>query len=293
MSPVLVVARATIREASRKKLVIALAVITVLGVILTGFGFWRLNIVAHEIAANGGRRLGPSAEKAVTSQLLILVMFAFSFVLAISTVFMAAPTIAGELESGVALAVLTRPVRRVELLAGKWLGLAAVAIGYTAVASALAFVAVHLATGYGPPHPLSFIAFLAGEALITLTLTTLISTRLSPVAGGVIALGGFMLAWMGGIAVALGSVLHIHSVSVVGSVTRLIVPTDGLWRGAIFNLEPVSVIAGFLGGGDRTQVAANPFFASAPPAWAYVGYAVFWGFAIFALATWSFSRREV
>ncbi|MGH2718388.1 MAG: ABC transporter permease [Actinomycetota bacterium] len=287
----IVIAKATIREASRKKLVIALALITVLGVILTGFGFWRLNTVAHEIY-HGARRLGPSEEKAVTSQLLILVMFAFSFVLAISTVFMAAPTIAGELESGVALAVLTRPVRRIELLAGKWLGLAVVAIGYTAVASGLTFASVRMATGYGPPHPLSFIAFLAGEALITLTLTALISTRLSPVAGGVIALGGFMLAWMGGIAVALGSALNIHSISVVGSVTRLIVPTDGLWRGAIFNLEPVSVIAGFLSG-DRAESAANPFFASAPPAAAYILYAVFWGAIIFALATWSFRRREV
>lgn len=292
MSPVIVIARATIREASRKKLVIALAVITVLGVVLTGFGFWRLDSVAHEIV-NGARRLSPSEEKAVTSQLLILVMFAFSFVLAVSTVFMAAPTIAGELESGVALAVLTRPVRRMEMLAGKWLGLAVLAIGYTVLASGLAFVAVRMATGYGPPHPLSFIAFLGGEALITLTLTTLISTRLSPVAGGVIALGGFMLAWMGGIAVALGAALHIHSISVVGSVTRLIVPTDGLWRGAIFNLEPVSVITAFLSGGDRAQSAANPFFASAPPAGVYLVYTALWGLVIFALATWSFRRREI
>jgi ABC-type transport system involved in multi-copper enzyme maturation permease subunit len=291
LSPVLVIARATVREASRKKLVIALGIITVLGVALTGFGFWRLDLVAHEIV-NGARRIGPVEEKAVTSQLLILVMFAFSFVLAISTVFMAAPTIAGELESGVALAVLTRPIRRVELLAGKWLGLAFVAALYTAVATALAFAAVRITTDYTPPHPVSFVAFLVGEALITLTLTALISTRLSPVAGGVIALGGFMLAWMGGIAVALGAALHIHSISTVGSITRLIVPTDGLWRGAIYNLEPVSVITGILGGG-RPEAAANPFFASSGPPGAYIAYAVGWAIAIFALATWSFRFREV
>jgi len=72
----------------------------------------------------------------------------------------------------------------------------------------------------------------------------------------------------------------------------LIVPTDGLWRGAIFNLEPVSVIAGILGG-DHTQAAANPFFASSPPPWAYLGYTAAWAVIVFALATWSFRRREV
>jgi ABC-type transport system involved in multi-copper enzyme maturation permease subunit len=291
MSPVLAIAKATVREASRKKLMITLAVITVVGILLTGFGFLRLDQVAHEIV-HGARRLSPSEEKAVVSQLLILVMFAFSFVLAISTVFMAAPTIAGELESGVALAVLTRPIRRVELLAGKWLGLASVAIVYTAVASTLEFLAVRMVTGYRPPHPVVFVLFLSAEGLATLTLATLISTRLSPVAGGVIALGGFMLAWMGGIAVALGQVLNNQGIQTVGSITRLIMPTDGLWRGAIYSLEPVSVIAGVLGS-DRTQAAANPFFASSGPALPYLIYCAAWAVVIFGIATVSFRYREV
>lgn len=291
MSAVLTMAKATIREASRKKLVLALVVITVVGIVLTGFGFWRLNQLAGGIV-NGAPRLGLAEKKAVTSQLLILVMFAFSFVLAISTVFMAAPSIAGELESGVAAAVLTRPIRRVEMLAGKWTGLGVLTLAYVIVASGLEFVAVHLATGYWPPHPVTFCLFLTGEALITLTLTTLISTRMSSVTGGVVALGGFMLAWMGGIAVALGQVLNNRGVATVGTVTRLIMPTDGLWRGAIFALEPAAVIA-TIQGGSRSQAAANPFFAANAPPTPYVIWAVLWMVAIFAIATWSFSRREI
>jgi hypothetical protein len=37
-----------------------------------------------------------------------------------------------------------------------------------------------------------------------LTLTTLLSPHMSPVIGSVEALGGFILAWMGDIAVAVG-----------------------------------------------------------------------------------------
>lgn len=291
MSAVLTIAKATVREASRKRLVLALAGITVIGIIVTGFGFWRLNAIAHEVV-DGRLRLGPSEKKLVISQLLIFVMFAFSFVLAISTVFMAAPTIAGELESGVALAVLTRPVRRLEVLAGKWLGIGTVATVYVTVASVCEFIVVDLTTGYHPPHPVQFIVFLTAETLAALTLTTLISTRLSPVAGGVIALGGFMLAWMGGIALAIGQVLNNRGIQEAGALTRLIMPSDGLWRGAIYALEPVSVIAGVLGS-DRTQAAANPFFASAPPATPYLVWAAFWAVLVFGAAVWSFRRREV
>lgn len=290
-SAVIAVAKATIREASRKRLVVALAVITIVGIAVTGFGFWRLEALSHEIV-NGRPRLGLAEKRLVISQLLIFVMFAFSFVLAISTVFMAAPTIAGELESGVALAVLTRPVRRIEVLAGKWLGLGVLATIYVTIASVCEFIVVHIATGYQPPHPIAFILFLTAETLTALTLTTLISTRLSPVAGGVIALGGFMLAWMGGIALAIGQVLNNHGIQEVGALTRLIMPSDGLWRGAIYALEPVSVIAGVLGS-DRTQAAANPFFASSAPATAYLVWAAAWAVLVFGVAAWSFRRREV
>lgn len=287
----LAIARATVREASRKRLVVALAVITVVGIALTGFGFWRLTQVAAQVV-NGAPRLSGTEEKAVISQLLILVMFAFSFVLALSTVFMAAPSIAGELESGVASAVLTRPIRRIQFLAGKWLGLAALTAAYVAVAGGLEFVTVDLMTGYRPPRPLAFCLFLIAEALVTLTLATLFSTRMSPVTGGVVALGGFMLAWMGGIAVALGAALNNHGIATVGNITRLILPTDGLWRGAIYSLEPAAVITA-VAGGSRSNLAANPFFAASGPPAAYLLWTLIWGVAMFAAAAWSFRRREV
>lgn len=292
MSAVLTIAGATVREASRKKLVVALALITLVGIALTGFGFWRLTVLSHQMTSGGSPRLSVTELKTVTSQLLIVAMFAFSFVLALSTVFMAAPSIAGELESGVAAAVLTRPIRRVQFLAGKWLGLAMLTVGYVAAASVLEFVIVDLVTGYRPPHPLQFMAFLSAEALVTLSLTTLLSTRMSPVTGGVVALGGFMLAWIGGIAVALGAVLNNHGVATVGAVTRMVMPSDGLWRGAIYSLEPAAWIATVLGSG-RTQAAANPFFAPSGPPVAYLVWVGVWAVAVFSAASWSFRRREI
>ena len=54
----------------------------------------------------------------------------FSFVLAMTAAFLGAPAIAADLESGVAQAMLARPIRRADLVVGRWLGLAAVVVAY-------------------------------------------------------------------------------------------------------------------------------------------------------------------
>src|SRR5439155_10975099 len=66
----------------------------------------------------------PAEVRVAASQLTILVAFMFSGVLALGSTLVAAPSIASEIESGIALAILPRPIRRSEVLIGKWLGLA-------------------------------------------------------------------------------------------------------------------------------------------------------------------------
>ncbi|MFI5262281.1 MAG: ABC transporter permease subunit, partial [Candidatus Limnocylindrales bacterium] len=116
---ILTIARLTLAEAARRRLFLALLILTALAVALTGWGFAQLDNVT--ISTSGD--LTPDAEKSlIVSQVLILVTFMFSFVLALSAAFISAPVMAEDLESGVALAILARPVRRLELLLGKWLG---------------------------------------------------------------------------------------------------------------------------------------------------------------------------
>ena len=61
-------------------------------------------------------------------------MFGLSLIAALGTAFLAGPTLAGEVESGQALAILARPVRRSAVLLGKWLGLVAFGGGYVVLA---------------------------------------------------------------------------------------------------------------------------------------------------------------
>ncbi|HVC33804.1 MAG TPA: ABC transporter permease [Chloroflexota bacterium] len=284
---ILTIARLTFREASRRRLLLTVAILTVVMVVATTWGFSRLDT----LTCGRDRQACPPEEiKLVTAQLLILVAYMFNVVLALGAVFVSATAISGEVDSGIALAMLPRPIRRSDLVLGKWLALVVLVSAYAAVTAALEFIGVDLVAGYLPPHPVIAVFFLAGQSVILLTLALLGSTRLAPMTTGVIAVVLFGLAWLGGIAEAIGLAFNNATIAAVGTAMGLIVPTDGLWRGVIFNLEPVAVVT--LSTSSR-GFAANPFNVGAPPPPAYIIWAVAWVAVILGLTMWSFAKRDL
>ena len=118
------------------------------------------------------------------SQVLILIAFMFSFVLAMSAAFLGAPAIASDVETGTVHAMLARPLRRSELLLGRWLGLSIVVAAYAVLSGLLAIAAVGFVSGHVPPSPQVAVAFLAFQAVAVLTLAVALGTRLPSIAAG-------------------------------------------------------------------------------------------------------------
>lgn len=281
----LVVARLSLREASRRRLSLALAVITLVAV---GFSAWGLSRLVH--LAPGGVPLSPLEYRLAAMQLLIFIMFMFSGILALGAVFLAAPAVAADLESGVVLAVMARPLRRSDLVLGKWLGLALLVALYAAATTALEFILVARITGYAVPDPVAGIGYMIGEGLSLLTLALLFSTRLAAMTSGITAAGLFFIVWIGGIVGNIGQALHNAALMHVGTVTRLLLPSDGLWRGAEYAMEAPLVV---LAEAQRPAAAANPFFSPGPNAPGYLAWVVLWFLIILGLALWSFQYREL
>ncbi len=100
------IVRLTLFEALRRRTLWALVVLTAVIVVLTGLGFEYLVTQARE------RGTGELRLQLGVSQVLILCAFMFSFILATTAAFLAAPAIAGDVESGVLLAMLARPLGR-------------------------------------------------------------------------------------------------------------------------------------------------------------------------------------
>src|SRR5256886_15288627 len=143
MPPVFVIARLTVQESSRRRLLLALLILTL---VVVGFSAWGFNKITT-MTRSDGTPLPPDQISLITSQLLIVITFMFSGVLALSAAVVAGPLISGEGESGLLLGLLARPVRRSGGVLGKWLGLAAPGAGYAAGAGPLQPGAVGLGTG--------------------------------------------------------------------------------------------------------------------------------------------------
>ena len=279
---VLTIAALTLREAARRRVLLALAVLTVVLLVLSGWGFSRL-------AAESGGTLTSGEARLTASIVLNLVMFGFSLIAALGTAFLAGPTLAGETESGIALAVLARPIRRSAFLLGKSLGLVAFGSGFVVLAGLAQILVVRATVGYWPPEPASALALLAAETVVLLTLTVLLSTAISPMASGVVAVGLFCTTWVAGVVGGVGESLGNAAVARVGSVSRMLLPTDGLWQGAMHAFQDPSVFVTF-GGAD---VEAFPFLSSSPLTATYLAWAAVWVAMVWGLAAASFLRKDL
>jgi ABC-type transport system involved in multi-copper enzyme maturation permease subunit len=285
--PVLVFARLTVQEASRRRLLLALLVLTLLVVGFSGWGFNKITTVTR----SDGTVLPAQQVTLISSQLLIVITFMYSGVLALSAAVVAGPLISSEVESGLLLSMLARPVRRSEVVIGKWLGLAILVTIYAAGSAALELTAVNWATGYVPPHPIELVLYVAAEGLALLSLGLVLSTRLSGITGGVIALVAWLMAWIAGVVGDIGTGLQNSALQNVGTISHLLLPTDGLWRGAVYAMEPDVILTALRAAG--TAGRANPFSAVDPPPAAFLAWVVVWFGLMLTLSIWSFRTREV
>jgi hypothetical protein len=174
---------------------------------------------------------------------------------------------------------------------GKWLGLAVLVAIYAAGSAFLELAAVDWATGYLPPHPTELVLYVGAEGLVLLSLGLLMSTRLSGITGGVIALVAWLMAWIGGIVGDIGTGLQNAAIENVGIISHLVLPTDGLWRGAVYAMEPDVMIAQLRAAG--TIGRANPFAQVDPPPAGFLMWVVVWFALMLALSIWSFRTREI
>jgi len=131
------------------------------------------------------------------------------------------------------------------------------------------------------------VLFLIGQAVVLLTLAILGSTRLPSITGGIIALVLFGVAWIFGIVTQVGATFHNATITTAGTVVSLVLPTDGLWHGVQYNLQPAAITALANAQGEGGIVTG------AAPTTPYIVWAVAWVIVMLLLAVRSFARRDL
>lgn len=114
----------------------------------------------------------------------------------------------------------------------------------------------------------------------------LLSTVISPMASGVVAVGLCGATWVAGVVGGVGAAFGNQAVERVGSVSRMLLPTDGLWRGAMQGLQdPIAL----------TQMGEGgfPFLSEGPLAAAYLVWVVLWVAMVWGVAATSFLRKDL
>jgi Cu-processing system permease protein len=274
--------RLTLREAVRSRLLLIGLVLTLLYVGLVAFG-------VHTLAEHSANAIAALT----TGAGLELVAFFFgSFILALLAVFVAGHSTRQETDNGLLLAILSKPIRRIDVLAGRWLGSAILLAAWVALFTAGVVGAVDWGVGFVPPAPAQAAGLMLLEALVVLSLRLLFGTFLGTLASGIVPLLLWGLARIGGLVETIGHTLSITTMVNAGIVTSLIIPTDVLSRGASYFLLP-EILS--LGGEDLAASAArgNPFASIAPIAGPMLIWAVLYVAAAFAVSARLFSRRDV
>ena len=143
-----------------------------------------------------------------------------------------------------------------------------------------------------PPAPLVAVGFLAFQAITVLTLALSLGTRLPGIAAGAITVVLFGVGWFVGVLGSIAVVFEAAPLAKAADVMRVIIPTDGLWRGVIYGLEPPLVLL-IAAGRSPEAMAANPFFASSPPPPVFVAWSVVWVVLVLLAGIALFRRREL
>ena len=293
---VLVVARWTVLEARRRRLLLAGVVLSAAFVALFALGFVLLyHSQERSLLDEQAVQAGVDAREellALATVLVILGLYGVQFLAALLGLFLGVASVSPEIDSGALHAVLARPLSRLEYLAGRFLALAALLVTYVVVMSAALMLVARVVAGYQPGDATRAVGLMVLEVLILLAVSLLGSTVLPTLANGVVMLALFGLAWLGGIIGFVGSIPPGNELMAnLGTAVSLLLPADAVWRGASYHVLPPSLLVAS-SFADRGDIQL-PFASTVPIAPAMLAWAMAYPVACLALAVAAFRRRDL
>lgn len=229
--------------------------------------------------------VGNAALDAGLDFLTIAGMYVVHFLTIMLAIFASVDTVSGEIASHTIQAIATKPVRRWEIIAGKWLGQSAMIVPYLALLTGGIVACVYFVTGYMPQNVLPVLALNILQVLVLLSLSLLGGTRLSTLTNGVVLFMLYALAFIGSWIEQIGALTGTKAAVNIGIITSLAIPVEALWRLA------ASLLAPFLPTLDSRM--SIMFGGGSQPSLNMVIYSVAYVIVVPALAMRVFNRRDL
>lgn len=283
---ILLIARLTIKEAARKRLLVLAVAASVFFLAIFGVG---LNLLFNEVKSGAARSGGAAALFTYSALMTVMGFYFVNFLAGVSAIFVSVNAISAEIDSGTVHALLARPVRRRDVVLGKWLGYAAVLSAYVVAMTVGLLAIIFAVTGTMPPAPVATIALMVWTTILLLSMSILGGTFLSGLANGVGLFLLYGLAWLAGLVEGIGGLVHNQTMVNVGIVVSLIMPSDVMWRAASYYLQSPAMV--LLSGASASGLF--PFASTDPPTPALLVYVLVYTVAALAGGVLVFSRRDL
>ena len=269
----------TIREAQRRRILIVALIMGLAFLVLFAVAFHYVYLQMEKDQVTGGTQ-----GELVIGFLLMAGLYAANLLVMIITVLVSVTAISGEIDSHTIDALITKPVRRWEVVLGKWLAFAALLILYVLFLAGGLMLIVYLRADFLFRNLGWGLALMIQQALIILSISIAGGTRLSTLANGVLAFTLFAIAFMGGWVEQIGALFRNEAAVDIGIVTSLIMPSEILWKKAQTIFQPQLT---------SNPYTAGPFAVSSQPSDLMILYGVFYMLFFLVFAMWSFSARDL
>ncbi|MGB8212257.1 MAG: ABC transporter permease subunit [Anaerolineales bacterium] len=284
MNAIFILARMTFVQAVRRRIVLTGLLLGLCFLVVFSIGFHMINVSSIATPIWGGREgIQHIIETEKSSGVFLAGLYAVAFLSIAMAALLGADTLAGEINSGTIQVIVTKPIRRSDVVFGKWLGFACLLGLYVLLLAGGTTLSILVQSGYVAPHLLAGLVLIYLESLLMMTIAMACSSRFSALATGGVVFGLYGLAFIGGWIEQIGAVLNSQTAVQVGILTSLIIPSESLWRRAAFEMQ--SPLSGLLG--------ISPFGAASAPSLLMVAYAVVYLLVVLALTVRTFQKRDL
>jgi len=278
MNALFTIVHLTLHEAARRRILTATLIGALAFLILYGIGF---HFVARHVHEEAG--LSVLRQRMLLNFLTLAGLYATHFLTLMTAVLLPVDTLSGEIASGVAQTVASKPVRRSSIVLGKWLAFSLVAVLYFAIVSGGVLAIARTIGHFTPPGLVLGLPLMALEAVVFVSLSIAGGARLATVTNGILAFGLYGLAFIGSWVEQVGAFAGNHAAENVGTVASLIMPTEALWQRAAYFMQP-SIMR---------DLHMTPFSPASLPSVAMVWWAAGYALAALLLGIQGFRKRAL
>lgn len=279
------IALSTFKEIYRKRIFHFIGILTILYLILLTIIF---KFMGKNLAQNNGMI---NMVVDLSSTISIVGFYFSSMLLAFLTVMLSTGIVSSELESGTILTILTKPIKRIEYILGKYLGTAILIILYSAILYIAVIIIstvsrISIVETFGIAALAKGFLFFILQPLTILALALYGSTKFKTLNNGILIIAIYILGTIGGVIEQAGALTNNASLSTIGIISSLISPFEVIYR------KMISTIFTSLGSFNFLMGFGMPGNSTTPSVWMMVYVCVYLVFFIF-MSIKAFDKKDI